>query len=213
MDQQASKAIPFTEDPTEHVLTEYMDYTEVAYPPMFCDHQKKGDKIHLVAEATEEGEGVIERKDVYVFVHNFLKRKNGLSGYWTIEGANSLHKEDADTLQEEDKDNPSGKKAGISQSNGPSLPVFQFGTLGLEIYPRDKDTIKLGTLDVNLMLEACLEFKKGQRVMPKLSGQGTYDETKKKFRWSLRGPTLESGSEAGSGGERVLKKLKSLFQK
>ncbi|KAL1864205.1 hypothetical protein Daus18300_007802 [Diaporthe australafricana] len=205
MEHQVSKEIPFTADATILDLIQYVSHVEVAYSPLFCEHQKerKSGNIQLVTEPTEEGEGKIDRIDVYKSIQYELKEKY-LSQYWTIEGAASPQEEKADSAQDGDADDTQNTIRGI--------PVFQYGTLGLEVYPRDNDTIKLGTWDLMDMLQACLLHKPGQKVMPKLSGLASYEGTKK-FRWSLRGPTIEPGSEAGSGSKRALKKFKTLFQK
>lgn len=226
MDHQVSKEIPFTADATNLVLIEYRNYVEAAYHPILCEHQEEGKSgnFQLVTEPTEKGEGKIERKTVYKFIQDQLEEKH-LRGYWTIERPNIAQEEKADSVQDGDEDD--------TQDAICSIPVFQYGTLGLEVYPRGNDTIKLvqqtapfsqlfpwltvmcarlGTGDIRDMLKACLLRNKGRTIMPKLSGSASYDGTKK-FRWSLRGPTIEPDSEAGSGGRQALKKLKSLFQK
>ncbi|KAK2613712.1 hypothetical protein N8I77_000604 [Diaporthe amygdali] len=225
MNQQAPKKVPFTEDPTEHVLTQYANFTRAAYSPSLCeqrgqgvniylkpDEAKKGNNIHLVTEAAEKGEGLIERKDVYAFIHKVLKKQEqDLRGYWAIKAKHSPQDNKADTLLGEDAGSSKDKEADESLDKGLSLPVFQYGTLGLEVYPCDEGIINLGTWDVEFILRACLEFKKGQNIMPKLSGSGIYQAQhgQMPFRWSLRGPTIEPESDDG----RVLKKFKSLFRK
>lgn len=138
MNQQDPKKIPFTEDPTQKELTSYATFMKSPYTSKFCDHFKKDDsayrvedetsedktvrkanKIHVVKEDVKEGEGLIERKDLYTVYHNVLgKEGQNLRGYWAIEV------EDTD------------------MAASLSWPVFQFGTLGLEIHPKEKGIIR-----------------------------------------------------------------------
>lgn len=135
MNQHDPKKIPFTEDPTQKELTVYTTFTKSPYTSKLCDHFRKDDsvylvedetsqdkkvrevnKIHAVEEDAEEDEGLIERKDLYTFCQNVLKN---MRGYWAVEV------DDTDT-----------------STISPPLPVFQFGTLGLEIHPASKGIIK-----------------------------------------------------------------------
>lgn len=140
MNRQTPKVDPFTEDPAEQRLTEYADFIETAYTPMFCEHKvtdnkmhvageginTKGNMIRLTPEEKEEGEGSIYQKDLYTLCQNHLgKESQNVSedgknrrGYWMIEVVGPL------------------------QDASPPLPVFQFGTLCLEVYPADKGVIK-----------------------------------------------------------------------
>lgn len=139
MSQQAPKKTPFTEDPTQKELTSYTTFSRSPYTSKFCDHYRednlvyvvefessedkrvrKTNQVHVVPEDTEDGESLIERKDLYTFCQNVLDKDNqNLRGYWEIEVA----------------DAPSRGKSS-------PLPVFQFGTLGLEIHPAAKGTIR-----------------------------------------------------------------------
>lgn len=138
MNQKAPKKTPFTEDPTQKELTSYATFLSSPYTSKFCDHYRednlvyvvedessedkavrKINHVHVVPEDLEEGEGSIERKDLYAFCQNVLgKDKQNLRGYWEIEVT----------------DAPRGTT--------PPLPVFQFGTLGLEIHPAAKGIIR-----------------------------------------------------------------------
>lgn len=138
MNQQDPKKIPFTEDPTQKELTTYTTFTKSPYTSKFCDHFREGgsvyrvedeisedkavrkaNKIHVVKEDVKEGEGLIERKDLYTVCHNVLgERGQNLRGYWEIEV--------------EDND----------MATSAPCPVFQFGTLGLEIHPEKKGIIR-----------------------------------------------------------------------
>lgn len=131
--------IPFTEDPTQKELTSFATFTKSSYTSKCCDHLRidektfysvedekskdkkvqKANKVLVVKEDKEEGEGLIERKDLYTLCHDFLEKegKNCLRGCWTVK------KEDTSTTT-------------------PPLPVFQFGALGLEIHSREKGIIK-----------------------------------------------------------------------
>lgn len=138
MNQQDPNNIPFTEDPTQKVLTSFVAFTKSSYTSKFCDHLRKDEsvyevedetskdkeaqranKIHVVEEDAEEGEGLIERKDLYTVCHRILGNAGqNLRGFWTIEV------EDA------------------HMTTRSPLPVFQFGTLGLEIHPQKKGIIR-----------------------------------------------------------------------
>lgn len=137
MNQQDPKKIPFIEDPAKE-LTSYATFTKSPYTSKFCDHFREDEsvykvedeiskdkavriakKIHVVKEDVQEGEGLIERKDLYTVCHNILgENGQNLRGYWEIEI------EDTD------------------QGTSLPWPVFQFGTLGLEIHPEEKGIIK-----------------------------------------------------------------------
>ncbi|KAG6366422.1 hypothetical protein INS49_000599 [Diaporthe citri] len=189
MNQQDLKNVPFTEDPTQKELTAYATFTESSYTSKFCDHFRKNEsvyvvedetskdkevqranKIHVVEEDAEEGEGPIERKDLYTVCHSVL-----------------------------------GK-------DGQNLRVFQFGTLGLEIHPERKGIIRLGTWDVELILKTCINYKEGKNIMKKVSGSAISDE-KIRFRWCLRGPTIDRATDAEPIHKRAVNKWKSLFNK
>lgn len=138
MNQQDPKKIPFTEDPAQKELTAYATFTESSYTSKLCDHFRKDEsvymvedetskdkevqranKIHVVEEDAEEGEGLIERKDLYTICHSVLGNDGqNLRGYWAIE-VEDTH---------------------MAARN--ALPVFQFGTLGLEIHPEKKGVIR-----------------------------------------------------------------------
>jgi hypothetical protein len=63
------------------------------------------------------------------------------------------------------------------------------------------------------MLRTCLEHKGGKKTMPKLSGSAVSDDSKMRFRWCLRGPTVvREHYEGDSGGLFKKEKLKSLFR-
>ncbi|KAI7788493.1 hypothetical protein LA080_010826 [Diaporthe eres] len=208
MNQQDPKKIPFTEDPTQKQLTAYATFTESSYTSKFCDHFRKDEsvymvedetskdkevqkanKIHVVEEDAEEGEGLIERKDLYTICHSVLGRDGqNRRGYWAVEV------EDA------------------HMAARTPLPVFQFGTLGLEIHPEKKGIIRLGTWDVELILRTCINYKEGKKVMKKVSGSGISDE-KIRFRWCLRGPTIDCATDAEPIHKRAANKWKSLFKK
>lgn len=229
MNQQDPKKIPFTEDPTQKELTAYATFTESSYTPLFCDHFRedelvymvedetsndkevqRANKIHVVEEDAEEGEGLIERKDLYTICHSVLGRDDqNLRGYWAIEVGDT------------------------HVTARTPLPVFQFGTLGLEIHPKKKGIIRsvqriapfsqlwsrltltgarLGTWDVELILKTCISYKEGKNIMKKVSGSGMSNE-KIRFRWCLRGPTIDLATDAEPIHKRAVNKWKSLFKK
>lgn len=139
MSQLSLKDIPFTEDPTQKELKSYATFFKSSYTSKFCDHfgedeyvfkvqekdskdeaVQKANKVRVRKEDAEEGEGLIERKDLYTFRENFL-RKDGaqnVRGYWEVKAGDT----DTTTI--------------------PPSPVFQFGTLGLEIHSAKQGTIK-----------------------------------------------------------------------
>lgn len=133
------KKVPFTEDPSQQVLTEYSNFFESPDATRLCDHYRKNGpvylmedesvideecfNIHLAPEETQRGEGKIEREDVEAFLHNVLKKDGQhLGGYWEVVGADN------------------GTDG--SEHQGSPLPVFQFGTLGLEIFPYEHGIIR-----------------------------------------------------------------------
>lgn len=140
MNQQNPKTIPFTEDPTQKELTSFATFTKSSYTSKSCDHLRidgktfysvedekskdkkvqKANKLVVKENDKEEGEGLIERKDLYTLCHDFLEKegKNCLRGYWTVETEDT------------------------SADTSPPLPIFQFGTLGLKIHSREKGIIK-----------------------------------------------------------------------
>lgn len=140
MNQQDPKEIPFTEDPTQKELTSFATFTKSSYTSKFCDHVideegsvyrvedeksedpevQKANKLLVVEEKRGQGEGLIERKDLYTFCRGFLENegKNFLRGYWAV-----------------------GTEDTSAETTSP-LPVLQFGTLGLEIHPEKKGIIK-----------------------------------------------------------------------
>lgn len=225
---QQDPNIPFNEDPTQKELTAYTTFTKLPETRKFCDHfredesvykvedeisenkaVRKANKIHVVKEDVKEGEGLIERKDLYTVCHNVLgENGQNLRGYWEIE-----------------------VKYG-DMATSFRYPVFQFGPLGLEVRPKEKGIIRsvqriihfsqllarltltysrLGTRDVEIILRSCLKYEEGKTIMEKLSGSGISDG-KILFRWCLRGPRIDRETHAQPFYKRVLKKSKSFFQ-
>lgn len=167
MNQPTPNIVPFTEDPTKEYLTEYAKFIKSAYTPMFCEHKvtdskmhvagdgvnTKGNRISLTSEKKEEGEGSIYQKDMYTFCQNHLGKEDDL-------GNESQHRREESPSRREESPNhreedPNRRKessnrrgywlievADHPQETTLPLPVFQFGTLGLEVYPADKGVIE-----------------------------------------------------------------------
>ncbi|KAG8159336.1 hypothetical protein KVR01_010997 [Diaporthe batatas] len=233
MSPQPPDRAPFTEDPAKERLTEYVEFITTSYSPSFCEHKvkdgemriigDKGDMICLNSEKKEKGEGSIYQKDLFTFFYRHLGREQPES---------KQKQEDAPSHGQEGLEDPKKQwnRRGywlIEVADGPPetsppLPVFQFATCCLEVYPAEKGVIKLGTDDVAHILRSCTESKGGwmmiavgKKMMPKLSGLAASqadDRNQVRFRWCLRGPTiLDDGDE--SGGMFRKENLKSLFRK
>lgn len=64
---------------------------------------------------------------------------------------------------------------------------------------------------MELILRTCIHYEKGKTIMKKVSGSGISDE-KIRFRWCLRGPTIDRGTDTEPFHRRVTKKCKSFLQ-
>lgn len=65
---------------------------------------------------------------------------------------------------------------------------------------------------MELILKTCINYKEGKNIMKKVSGSGISDD-KIRFRWCLRGPTIDHANDAEPIHKRAVNKWKSIFKK
>lgn len=172
---------PFTEDPSEERLVEYVEFITTSISPTICEHKVKdsgrnwhmiGDKndmICLNSEKKEKDEGSIYQKDLVTFFYHHLGK----------EKSEPVHKEE-DAKHGEDENHqeeqPSHGEGGLEdlkkqwnrrgywlievaecpRQTSPPVPVFQFATFCLEVYPAGKGVIKLVCLGIKQPVWAIL---------------------------------------------------------
>ncbi|POS73272.1 hypothetical protein DHEL01_v208332 [Diaporthe helianthi] len=234
---------PFTEDPTEERLTEYVEFITTSVSPTICEHKVKdgemrmiGDKVDMIclnSEKKKKSEGPIYQKDLVTFFYHHLGKEK------TEPEQKQKHKdtdpgdEDSNHVEEQsghrtgDLVNPKKQwnrrgywlieVADRPEETSPPLPVFQFATFCLEVYPADMGVIKLGTEDVAHILRSCTETKggmmiipMGRKFMPKLSGLATSDN--KKSRMHVLDVENPAGTDCSKSGWHVDVILDHVFE-
>jgi hypothetical protein len=172
MNPTPPNVVPFTEDPTKQQTTDYAEFTETAYTSMFCEHKvterkmhvtgdgvnTKGNTVRLTCEKADEGEGPIYQKDLYTFCYHHLGKERPDHKTGSVD-----RREDSGDYREKAESNRRGywliEVADHPKETTLPLPVFQFGTLGLEVYPADKGVIK--SVHVHLTTQLSHPFGRG----------------------------------------------------
>lgn len=169
MSPQPPNMAPFTEDPTEERLTEYVKFIKSSITPSICEHKMVDGKMRLIggevdliwvnAEKKEKDEGSIYQKDLFTFSYHHLgKEKPEPAPEQGQKKEDTNHGEDENRQEEQPRNGQGGPEDPKKQWNRsgyweievadsplktiPPIPVFQFATFCLEVHPYQGGVIK-----------------------------------------------------------------------